>query len=271
MNTTELLYKTRPGRLILKALVSRPVSALSGRILDSRASKAFIAPFIKIYGIDLSDYRSDGINSFNDFFCRRIKNGRRSVNHDSNALIAPCDGLLSVYRIGGDTVLDIKQSRFTLKSMLRDAKLADTYKNGYALVFRLCVYHYHRYIYFDSGFKYKNRHIRGFYHTVRPVALEKFPVFAENTREYAVIDTESFGRCVQMEVGAMLVGRIVNEKTAAGHIVRGDEKGHFEYGGSTVILLIPDGKMTLRPDVRASAGTSREISVKMGEKIGRAL
>ncbi|MCR5604166.1 MAG: phosphatidylserine decarboxylase [Lachnospiraceae bacterium] len=271
MNTTELLYKTRPGRLILKALVSRPVSALSGRILDSRFSMAFISPFVKSCNIDLSEYRTDGINSFNDFFCRRIKKGRRIINYESKALIAPCDGLLSVYRIDEDTVLDIKQSRFTVRSMLRDGKLAGIYKNGCALVFRLCVDNYHRYIYFDSGFKYKNRHIPGFYHTVRPVALEEFPVFAENTREYVVMDTEGFGRCVQMEIGAMLVGRIVNEEKSACHVVRGDEKGHFEYGGSTVILLIPDGKMTLRPDIKAAAGTSMEIPVKMGETIGTAL
>ena len=268
MNTTEFLYKTKPGRLALRLLISRPVSELSGKILDSRLSAGFIKPFVRMYGIELDDYRSDGIHCFNDFFCRRIKDGRRRISGGEDELIAPCDGLLSVYRITDDTRLNIKQSSFTVRSMLRDSRLAQTYKNGYALVFRLCVYHYHRYVYFDSGYKYKNRRIPGFYHTVRPVALEEFSVFAENTREYAVIDSQSFGRCVQMAIGAMLVGRIVNEHHSACRISRGDEKGHFEYGGSTVILLIPGGKAELRQDIMDSIGTAREIPVRMGETIG---
>jgi phosphatidylserine decarboxylase len=268
MNTTELLYKTKPGRLILKALISRPFSEAAGRILDSRLSLCLINPFIKLYGIDTGDFRSDGIHCFNDFFCRRIKEGRRSICTDTGKLISPCDGLLSVYRISDTKTFEIKQSRFTVKGMLRDGRLAESYKNGYALVFRLCVYHYHRYIYFDSGYKYRNRRIPGFYHTVRPVALEEFPVFTENTREYTVIDTQGFGRCVQMEIGAMLVGRIVNEQPCAGRVLRGEEKGHFEYGGSTVILLIPDGRLSLRQDILDSIDSSREIPVRMGETIG---
>ena len=270
MNSTEWLYKSRPGRVVLKVLISRPVSVLGGKIMDSGLSSVFIRPFVKACGIDLRDYRTDGIHSFNDFFCRRIKEGRRSINTDSAALIAPCDGLLSVYRISDDLILNIKQSRFTVRRMLKDKRLAETYRNGYALVFRLCVHHYHRYVYFDSGYKYKNRRIPGFYHTVRPIALEGFPVFAENTREYAVIDSEGFGRCVQMEIGAMLVGRIVNEQLSPCRIVRGEEKGHFEYGGSTVILLIPEGKVNLRKDIEAVIGSSVEIAVRMGETVGTA-
>ena len=115
-------------------------------------------------------------------------------------------------------------------------------------MYRLCVNHYHRYIYFDSGIKHKNRHIDGKYHTVRPIALGEYPVFTENCREYAVIDTENFGRCVQLEIGAMLVGRIVNEDIDKCSVKRGYEKGHIEYGGSTVIVLIPEGKAKIDQD-----------------------
>ena len=73
MNSTEWLYKTRPGRVVLKVLISRPVSVLGGKSMDSGLSSVFIRPFVKACGIDLRDYRTDGIHSFNDFFCRRIK------------------------------------------------------------------------------------------------------------------------------------------------------------------------------------------------------
>ena len=46
------------------------------------------------------------------------------------------------------------------------------------------------------------------------MALDQLPVYTENSREYTVIKTDTFGPVVQMEVGAMLVGRIVNYKEA---------------------------------------------------------
>ena len=268
MKTLELLYNTIPGRLMLYPLISKPVSDLAGRFLDSSFSRIFIGPFVKVHSIRLNDFELDDIGSFNDFFCRRLKEGKRVIDREPNVLISPCDGLLSTYRIDDDTRLLVKQSRLHVRSLLRDKKLADHFRGGYALVFRLCVDHYHRYVYFDSGSKYEDRHIRGVYHTVQPVALAGYPVFIENTRDYSVIDTESFGRCVQMEVGAMLVGRIVNEVKSHARVLRGEEKGHFEYGGSTVIVLIPKGRAELRDDIKKTIGTAEEIPVLMGEKIG---
>ena len=269
MKALDFLYKTIPGRILLKPLVSRSVSDLSGRLLDTDASRILIGPFVKSHSIRLQDYELDNIGSFNDFFCRRIKEGLRVINRDKNALIAPCDGLLSVCEIDDDTGFCVKQSRFSIRSLLRDKKLAGHFRGGYALIFRLCVEHYHRYVWFDSGKKYKNRHIDGLYHTVRPVALSGYPVFIENTRDYAVIDTDHFGRCVQMEVGAMLVGRIVNEEEGAALVCRGEEKGHFEYGGSTVIVLIPEDRADLRDDIKELMDSGEETPVIMGEMIGR--
>ncbi len=234
MGSLEFLYKTVLGRVLLRPLVSRP-------LMDARWSKILIRSFVKKNGINTDDYLLGNVKSFNDFFCRRIKDGRRPVDMAASSLIAPCDGLLSAYKIDGEgTVLNVKQSTFNIDSLLRDRELARRFDGGYALVYRLCVDHYHRYI---------------------------WPVFIENTRDYSVIDTANFGRCVQMEVGAMLVGRIVNEKPLPGRVRRGEEKGHFEYGGSTIIVLVPQGVAELRGDLTGG----EETPVKMGEQIGSAI
>ena len=264
------LYDTIPGRILLRPLVSRPVSLLAGKMMDTRLSKLLISPFAKKCGIDRSEYLPEKYACFNDFFCRRIRSELRPVSEAENDLVAPCDGLLSAARISGGEVMRIKQSTFTIGTLLRDRKLARTFEGGYCLVYRLCVNHYHRYIYFDSGKKYKNRRIGGIFHTVRPAALTVYPVYTENTREYTVIDTDCFGRCVQMEVGALLVGRIVNEDPAAGQVRRGEEKGHFEYGGSTILVLIPRGRVSLREDVLKTIENGEELPVKMGETVGQA-
>ena len=261
------LYNTAPGRMLLKPLCSRTVSLLCGRFLDSRASKPLIGRFVKKYKIDLDDYYSDGYNCFNDFFTRKIKADRRPVDTDPSALISPCDGLLSVHKITDGTVIPVKQSSYTIHSLLGGDPAADRFREGLCLVFRLCVDNYHRYCYVDDGEKIRESFISGKLHTVRPIALEKVPVFAENCREYAVIETAHFGTVVQMEVGAMLVGKIKNH-TGQCRFLRGDEKGMFLYGGSTVIVLLEKDSVRLDSTVCEMMKGQSELPVKLGQRIG---
>ena len=261
------LYGTLPGRIILKILVSRQTSRICGAFLDSGLSRPLIKRFVRKNNIDTDEYYVDDLKSFNDFFTRKIKEDRRQVDTEPSALISPCDGLLSAYRITDDTVLPVKQSSYTVSSLLGGDPIAEKYQNGICLVFRLCVDHYHRYCYIDSGTKGDNIFIPGKLHTVRPIALEKHPVFVENCREYTVVKTDNFGDIVQMEVGAMLVGKIKNHHGVK-KVKRGEEKGMFLYGGSTVIVLLENGKARLSEEVFIAAQNSAEIPVKMGQKIG---
>lgn len=269
MDTLKFLYRTIPGRMILKFLTRPSLSNACGRFLDSDLSHFLIQPFVKENGICVSDYEMDDVRSFNDFFSRKIKEGLRPIDMDEKHLIAPCDGLLSVWKIREDTVLPVKQSNYTVSSLLRNPKLATHYRDGYCLVFRLCVNHYHRYCYVDSGKKSRNVFLPGVLHTVRPIALAQYPVFTENSRAYTLIRTPEFGTVVQMEVGAMLVGRIVNHEQEA-QVTRGAEKGMFQYGGSTIIVLVGKDQVQMREDLLKNAQFGVETAVQMGETIGYA-
>jgi phosphatidylserine decarboxylase len=270
MDALAFLYGTAPGRALLRPLVSRPISRAAGRFLETRASRALIPLFVRSAGIELEDYDLRDIACFNDFFCRPLKSGRRPVDADPAALIAPCDGLLTVLPVEEDTVLPVKQSRFSLERLLGDGELARRFRGGSCLVFRLCVEHYHRYCYFESGRKGENVFLPGLLHTVRPVALADVPVFTENCREYTLIETERFGPSVQMEVGALLVGKIVNDHLWPRCVQRGEEKGHFAFGGSTVILLLQKDAAALRPEILAASARGEETPVRLGERIGSA-
>ena len=269
MDGLTFLYKTAPGRCFLKLLASRAVSKMCGAFLDSRLSASLIKGFVKKNNIDLNDYELDGIKTFNQFFRRRIKEGKRPFDMDPAHLCAPCDGLLSVYSINDEgTVIPVKQSAYTIASLLKDKELASGYSGGWCLVFRLCVDNYHRYAYPVSGAKGPNIFIPGVLHTVQPIALEDYPVFAQNCREYTVIESPEFGKVVQMEVGAMLVGRIVNLEQE-GKAERGMEKGYFEYGGSTVMLLIEKDKLQINQEILDNSQNGTETPVKMGKFIGQ--
>ena len=81
-----------------------------------------------------------------------------------------------------------------------------------------------------------------------------------------LLETDHLGTVAQIEVGAMLVGRIANHP-APERFERGDEKGMFLYGGSTVILLIEPGKLRIPGEAFALSAEEKEIPVCMGECI----
>ena len=80
MESLHFLYRTVPGRMVLKVLTQPSVSEICGRFLDSSLSKCLICPFVKKNQIDLSEYELEQIGSFNDFFSRKIKEDRRSID-----------------------------------------------------------------------------------------------------------------------------------------------------------------------------------------------
>lgn len=261
------LYKYRLGRILLKQLIKPWVSYIVGVVLNSSCSRILIPPFINKHKINMKEYENRIYSSYNDFFTRKIKEGKRKIDHQPNHLIAPCDGKLSVYHINKDSHFVIKNTPYTLKNLLKNKKLADYYENGTLLLFRLTVDDYHRYCYMDDGRKSKNYRIKGVFHTVNPLANEVVPVYKENTREYSLLYSENYGKVLVMEVGAMLVGKIVNYHREAS-VKRGEEKGRFEFGGSTIIVCLEKGRIIIDKDILCNSASGIETLVKMGEKIG---
>ena len=104
----------------------------------------------------------------------------------------------------------IKDTRYSLGELLEDDELAKEYMNGYWMIFRLTVDDYHRYSFIDDGKIIGNKYIKGRFHTVNPIANDYYPIYKQNSRSYTIIESKNFGKMIQMEVGAMMVGRIVN-------------------------------------------------------------
>ena len=262
------LYETKVGRQALRVLVQPAVTKLGSSFLDSRWSACCITPFLEKSHIVMDEYEEEDYESYNQFFTRRIKEGKREFAKDAESLCAPCDSRLSVYPIEADGVFTIKNTAYTMDSLVKSKSLAEKYMGGTLCVFRLTVSDYHHYCYVDEGVKTKNYKIPGVFHTVAPLANDQYPVYAENTREFSVLKSRNFGNILMMEVGAMLVGKIVNHHEKAS-VQRGMEKGYFEFGGSTVILAFQKGKVQLDEDILTNTKDGFETIVKMGEIIGK--
>lgn len=261
------LYTNIFGRMLLKPLIQPQVSKLAGRYLSSAHSKWLISKFIERNEIDMDIYEECDYSSFNDFFTRKIKPDCRPVPEDLDVLISPCDCLATVYPIQEDTTFSIKNTEYTLRSLLRSPRLAKRFRGGYAYVLRLTVEDYHRYLYSVSGKQSKNYHIDGTFHTVNPIANDYLPIYKENTREYTVIRSKEFGDVLQMEVGALLVGKISNHKQST-VVTRGEEKGFFEYGGSTIVVLTQKDRVTPRSDLLTNSKNGYETKVLQAHPLG---
>ena len=262
----KFLYRNWFGRIILKILIRPFITKLGGWFLKRKISKKRIPKFIEEGHINVDDYYVDDIKSYNDFFIRKIKPGRRIIDDDPKHLIAPSDSKLSSYKIEENSIFKIKDSYYRVEDLIKNKELADEFIGGNLLIFRLTVDDYHRYSYPASGKKGKNIHIKGVFHTVNPIALERYNFYKRNSREYTVLETIEFGKMIMVEVGAIMVGKIKNHHQEY-EFKRGEEKGYFEFGGSTIVLITKNN-IKIDDDIITNTNNGDETIVKLGERIG---
>ncbi len=264
-----VLYGTKGGRVLLKGFINPTASDLMGKFMSSKASSALVPGFVRRTGIDMSRYEPKKYRTYNEFFTRKLASPPE-FSSDPAAFCSPCEGFVTAYRISENSVFEIKDTDYSISDLLCSKKLSDTYTGGTCVIFRLAVHNYHRYCFFDGGHAHRTHSVTGCLHTVQPIAFEHFDVYKHNSREYTVMDTDNFGLVTQIEVGAMFVGRIVNYPATA-EFKRGQEKGYFEFGGSTVILLFRPGTVSIDKNIAENSLRSIETPVEIGQRIGTAL
>lgn len=261
------LYETAIGRFFLKGITKPFISKIYGKYNDSRLSKRKIAPFIRKHKIDMQDYEEKEYKSFNDFFTRKVKKEKREISKNKNDFIACADSRVMVYKVSEDLLFNVKQSTYSVESILQNKNLAEKYKNGLCIVFRLCVDDYHRYSFIDDGILKNTYQISGRLHTVSPIVYSHYKVFHENTRQVSILETENFKTVTEVDVGALMVGKIVNHKKEK--FQKGEEKGYFEFGGSTVILFLEKDQVEIDKKILDYSKKNIEVKVKLGTVIGK--
>jgi phosphatidylserine decarboxylase len=263
------LYYNPIGEATLWALVKRKlVSTIYGNMMDRPYSAKKIHPFIEDFDIDMSVVQEQEFKNFNDFFTRKLKVDARPINTSTNIVVSPADGKILAYADISNSYFIIKGKRFDVSSFLENPDLAQKYHDGSLLIIRLAPFDYHRFHFPVSGNLSQNKKIEGDYYSVNPFALrKKAEIFCLNKREYTILSNPLFGDVIMAEVGATLVGSI--EQTYKGSSVKkGEEKGYFKFGGSTVILLFEKSKIHIDEDLLINTANGYETAVKMGERVG---
>lgn len=180
----------------------------------------------------------------------------------------------------------VKGRHFTLSSLLKDRKLARSLgKRPSLAIFRLAPQDYHRFHSPVSGALQGINHIDGEYYTVNPQAVnERLDVLSGNVREIATYgatvstagsnDTQKVPVAI-VAVGALLVGSVGWDHKVGEAVSKGDGLGYFQYGGSTVIVVLPGSDVATGMHVRwdddliKNSEGALETLVRAGERIGR--
>lgn len=261
------LYGNFFGRVLLRLAVSPCISRLYGRINSGKRSVKRIPGFISSYNINMEEYEDREYTSFNDFFARKLRPGARTIDSDPKRLISPADSKLLVYNIEDDLRIEVKGRTYSLPELLSGNEELPKYAGGLCLVYRLCVDDFHRYCFLDNGKLISQKTIRGKFHTVSPVSKD-YKIYKENHRVVSFLSTENFGEVINIEVGALLIGKIVNHDIT--EFSKGEEKGYFEPGGSTIIQIFEKDAVKIDEDILTQSRDHIETKVRFGEGVGSA-
>lgn len=246
-----------------------------GSLQKSRFSKFKIRPFISAFDVNSEEFLDpvDSFQSFNDFFIRKLKLSSRPIASGKDVAILPADGRYLVYPdIALSDGFIVKGKKFQLETLLQDKELAAEYAHGSMLIARLCPSDYHRFHFPCNCIPEQPQSISGDLFSVNPLALRKnIHILSQNKRQITRLSSKNFGKVLFIEIGATYVGSIHQTFVPGEPYAKGDEKGYFSFGGSSLILLFEPNRIQFDQDLVEASEQRREMRGLMGQSMGRSL
>lgn len=266
-------YNTRPGRAITRWILAQPlVSRFIGWIARRRWSRHLIAPFARSMQIPLpaEGGYSEAFSCFNDFFVREHDWMSRKDFGGPQTCVSPAEGKVLVLRdVNLHEPFRVKRSIFNLGQLLGDRELSQHFDGGTVVICRLGLSDYHHFHFPVAGTPEAARAIPGKLYAGGPYALRHHTSFySDNFRMVTFINSDLYGPMAQVEIGAFTVGSIRQCYTPGCHVEKGESKGHFAIGGSTIVLVFAPGVINIDPDLRRYSVRGVETKVHVGDSIG---
>lgn len=269
-------YETALGQFALNAFAKRAVlSRYYGWRMSLKDSARRVLPFIVDYNLDVDEFAKKpyAFKSFNEFFYRALKREARPIAAGERVAVLPADGRhLAFQNVSEAAGFYAKGQHFDLAAFLGDAALAAKFRGGSLLISRLCPVDYHRFHFPVGGTPDESRLINGWLYSVSPVALRRNLAYLwENKRMVTLVESPVFGTVAVVEIGATMVGSIIQTFSTGRAVAKGDEKGLFAFGGSCVVTIFQKGRINLDADLVKASADGLEVYAKMGESLGTAV
>ena len=225
---------------------------------------------IQKYKINMDEYLIEDWKNYNHFFTRKFKPGKRSFNRDKETICAFAEGKYLVYDNTRGSI-EIKGETVSTEELLGPRRsLSKEFSDSYLIVCRLCPIDYHRFHYPSEGRIVESFLVKGKYDSVNIFAQDfKKNILFKNKRHVNILETDH-GKIGLVEIGGMSVATIVNNHQNGHSFTKGEEKGRFEYGGSSLILVLPKNKFEVDPTLVEYSKQNIECYFKLGSVIATA-
>ncbi|KAJ3279152.1 hypothetical protein HK104_001701 [Borealophlyctis nickersoniae] len=254
-----------------------------GHEMNQTSSAKNIEEFVKFHEINMDWFEPSDIHAFktfNDFFTRNLKPGARPIAapNDPTVVVSAADCRIVVYdTVQETTKIWVKGSHFTIGALIEDEEQgnwqAKKWANGSFASFRLSPQDYHHYHAPVAGKVEWFKSIPGTYYGVDPrVTNSSVNNLCANARSVICLSSPTFGKVLYVAVGAEEVGTVTLSDAVkhGAELKKGDEMGHFSFGGSNVVVVFEEGKVVWDEDLVRFSREKLEANVKMGERIGKA-
>lgn len=262
-------YESSLGRFIGTFLAKfPPFSRFYGWLQRLSITKRNIVPFVLKYKINPAEFEHpiESYPSFDAFFTRTLK---KEVRPLAEGVVIPADGRYLCYQnIATCDGFVVKGKKFSLERLLGNPSLARSYAEGSMLIARLCPTDYHRFHFPLECTPSVPELINGPLYSVSPIAVKKNLAFlAENKRVITHLKTDAYGTVLFIEIGAMCVGSIHQTYSPNRLCKKGDEKGYFSFGGSSLVILFQKGYIHFAPDLILNSNQHLETFCLFGQPL----
>ncbi len=266
------LYQSKLGKIVQNRPIEKFISHAYGSYQNFGISKNKVKPFVKKFDLDMEQFKQKDYKSFNDFFIREFKPNQRSFTKKPEELPAFAEGrYFGSENISSNNYFPVKGINININTLL-DGFKGDINKNefneGPMLIARLCPVDYHRFHFPDDGEIVYRQLIEGPLDSVNPLALEHKPeILVKNERQISVLKTKNFKTILNIEVGALCVGKIKNSTECPQSVTRGQEKGYFLFGGSTSIIIGQNKAWKPNELILKNSKNNLETYYKLGDQV----
>jgi len=250
-------------------LIQKLASKTYGAYASSGFSKKEIPKFILDHKINMADFivPDGGYKNFNEFFSRNLTDNARIFPIDDSQMGSPAEGRVFYSKIRNSNArLSVKAREYSIEEFVGES-LDESFSNGgHVFVIRLCPVDYHRYHFSLDGKVIELKKLGNKLFSVNPMALKiRDRLFWENERSVSTLEIQrTKHKLFQAEVGAICVGKMSQNKEKGESFKRGEEKGTFLFGGSTVVLILPNS-FSPAQDLVKNSSEGFETLVKLGD------
>src|SRR6516164_906992 len=244
-----------------------------GQFLDTPASAAAIPSYAARPNYHIDEYvvGPSGWLTFNQFFAREVKPGKRPIAApcDNKVIVSPADSVfLGTWDIDADSKVTAKGVTWPIAKLLDGSPYQDEFKNGIYTHSFLNVDDYHRYHVPVAGEIKEVRKIQGrVYLDVIRKADGSLQVIDGDTFQYnqerglIVIDSPEVGLVAVLPIGMGTVSSVNLTPEVGARLRKGDEFGFFMFGGSDMVMLFQSKRVV----IDAKVGTKYLQGQRIGE------